>query len=122
MPVGSFPGSLDDLAWGLDRDGIVDRLGRPNRICTHPGVDHLAIRDPALAKRVAAATAERWIYVRRPPASPVPRDPDPDCRAPGTATELGLDAAGRLRWIVREMLQTRPEIDPGLAGPVTERR
>jgi len=105
----------------MSRDDVVDVLGEPNRICASGEIDHVPLAGPdsAAARRaLAESTAERWVYTRREPRRPIPRDPGPGCRAPSIATEIGFDAAGRLRWVVREMDQTSLELDPGtLDGP-----
>ena len=120
MPVGSFREGFDRVALGASAADVEAALGRPNRICVSPAVDHVAAppgADPAAFRaRLAGATAERWIYMERPPPDDPPRIDDPRCVPEPTATELGFDAAGRLRWRVRETLQTEPEIDPALAG------
>jgi hypothetical protein len=117
VPVGSFRAGLDRLAFGMPADSVREVLGNPNAICTAPTVDHLEIqaRDTAMARQaLRAATAERWVYSRSRPDEQVPREPRPDCRAPFMASELGFDAAGRLRWYVREMQQTRAVVDTTL--------
>jgi hypothetical protein len=117
VPVGSFREGLDRLRFGMPADSVRAVLGDANRVCTAPSVDHLDLdaADTAAARlAVRHATAERWVYSRPRPESPVPRDSRPDCRAPVMATELGFDAAGRLRWIVREMQQTPAVIDTAL--------
>lgn len=125
VPVGSFPEGLASLEWGMPSDSVVAVLGEPNRICASGAVDHvpLSARDSANVRRaLRESTAERWLYTRREARRPVPRDADPGCRAPSIASELGLDAEGRLRWYVREMDQTALEIDPrALAGPTSRR-
>lgn len=120
VPVGSFREGLEELAWGLPADSVVGILGEPNWICASGAVDHVPLSGAdtsALRKALRAATAERWVYTRRGATRPIPRDPDPDCRAPSIATELGFDAAGRLRWYVREMDQTDLVHDPALLSP-----
>lgn len=117
VPVGSFREALDELAWGLSADSVVGILGEPNRICASGHVDHvplLGADTAALREALRAATAERWVYTRRGASRPIPRDSGPDCRAPSIATEVGFDAAGRLRWYVREMDQTELVHDPAL--------
>lgn len=125
VPVGSFPEGLASLEWGMPADSVVAVLGEPNRICASGAVDHVPLSAPDTAnvrRALRESTAERWVYTRREGRRPVPRDPDPGCRAPSIATELGLDAERRLRWYVREMDQTALEIDPGtLAGPTSRR-
>jgi hypothetical protein len=118
VPVGSFREGLARLTWEMPADSVVGVLGEPNRICASGAVDHVSLSGPdSLAVRLALRenTAERWVYTRRASRRPVPRDPDPDCRAPSFATELGLDADGRLRWFIREMDQTPIELDPAIA-------
>lgn len=121
VPVGSFRAGLDRLRWGMSGEQVVGVLGEPNRICERGTVDHVPLSRPdsaAVRAALAAHTAERWIYSRREPRRPVPRDPAPGCRAPATATELGFDRNGRLQWVVREMDRTGVELDPSaLAGP-----
>lgn len=115
--VGSFRAGLDALAWGIPADSARAVLGRPNRICASGRVDHLDVAGPeADATRAALTrvTAERWVYSERPPPDDPPRIADAACRPPPAATELGFDARGRLRWIVRETLQTPVEVDPAL--------
>ncbi len=115
VPVGSFREGLDRLQWAMPADSVEAALGLPNRICTDAGVGHLDVRGEdrgGLLEALAAATAERWIYSERPPEGPVRRDPDPECRAPVLATELGFDSGGRLRWYVRESQQTPVAFDP----------
>ena len=117
VPVGSFREALDDLAWGMPADSVVGILGEPNRICERGAVDHVPLAGAdtaALRDALRAATAERWVYTRRGASRPIPRDTDPACRAPSIATEVGFDAAGRLRWYVREMDQTDLVHDPAL--------
>lgn len=117
VPVGSFREALDDLAWGLPADSVTGILGEPNKICASGAVDHIGLTGAdtaALRDALRAATAERWVYTRRGANQPIPRDRDPACRAPSIATELGFDAAGRLRWYVREMDQTDLVHDPSL--------
>ncbi|HUP01831.1 MAG TPA: hypothetical protein VM737_09980 [Gemmatimonadota bacterium] len=117
VPVGSFRAGLDRLTWGVPADSVVQVLGLPNEICTDPSLDHLDIRGSGageLEDVLAAATAERWVYSERPPSRPVRRSDDPACQAPIMATELGFDAGGRLRWIVREAQQTPVAFDPTL--------
>lgn len=114
VPVGSFRGGLDGLEWGMPADSVRTALGPPNRICVGGDVDHVdppaGLDRPALGR----ATAERWIYSERPPQDDPPRGDGPDCRPEPAATELGFDTGGRLRWIVRESLQTPAEADPAL--------
>ena len=120
VPVGSFREALDDLAWGLSADSVVGILGEPNRICDSGAVDHISLSGAdttALREALRAATSERWVYTRRGASRPIPRDLDPACRAPSIATEVGFDAAGRLRWYVREMDQTELIHDPALVVP-----
>jgi len=121
VPVGSFREGLTRLTWGMPADSVREILGDPNLICTDPGVEHLKLSvspDTAAVRRVlAGATAERWVYARPRPTTPVPRDDRPACRAPVMGTELGFDADGRLRWYVREAEQTPTTIDPGLLTP-----
>lgn len=115
VPVGSFRAGLDELRWGMSRDEVTGVLGEPNRICDTGSVDHLPLSRPDSAAARAAlrsATAERWVYTRREPRRPIPRDASPACAAPSIATEIGFDAGGRLRWVVREMHQTPVELDP----------
>jgi hypothetical protein len=117
VPVGSFRGGLERLTWGMPADSVVDVLGEPNRICDSGRVDHVPLTGPdssATRRVLREGTAERWVYTRRAGRRPIPRDPDPRCRAPSIATELGFDAAGRLRWYVREMDQTPLHLDPTL--------
>lgn len=118
VPVGSFREGLERLSWGIPADSVREILGDPNTVCTSPTVAHLELSvspDTAAVRRaLALATAERWVYARPRPTTPVPRDPRPDCHAPVMGTELGLDRAGRLRWYVREMDQTPTVFDPGL--------
>lgn len=117
VPVGSFREGLANLAWGMPADSVVAILGEPNRICASGDVDHVPVAAPDSAdvrRALRSSTAERWIYTRRGGRRPIPRDAGPDCRAPSIATELGFDAGGRLRWLVREMDQTELEIDPVL--------
>lgn len=124
VPVESFRAGLDELRWGMSREEVVAVLGEPNRICDSGRVDHLALSGPdsaAVRRALAERTAERWVYSRREPRRPVPRDPGPGCRAPSIATEIGLDAEGRLRWVVREMDQTPIEIDPAALTPRSRR-
>lgn len=104
----------------MSADSIAGVLGQPNRICDSGEVDHLALSGPdsaATRRALTDRTAERWVYTRREAHRPIPRDPAPGCRAPSIATELGLDAEGRLRWYVREVDQTPIELDPTLLGP-----
>jgi len=121
VPVGSFREGLTHLTWGMPADSVREVLGDANRICTDPGVEHVKLSvspDTAEVRRALAAfTAERWVYARPRPTTPVPRDDRPGCRAPVMATELGFDAAGRLRWYVRETDQTPATIDPGVLTP-----
>ena len=115
VPVGSFRAGLDELRWGMSRDEVTEVLGDPNRICDGGNVDHLPLSRPdsaAVRAALRSATSERWVYTRREPRRPIPRDPGPGCGAPSIATEMGFDAAGRLRWLVREMHQTPVELDP----------
>jgi hypothetical protein len=124
VPVGSFREGLASLSWGMPPDSIVGVLGEPNRICASGNVDHVPLSGPDTAGvrfALRTTTAERWVYTRRQARRPIPRDPDPACRAPSIATELGLDADGRLRWYVREMDQTPPEFDPALIVPAPPR-
>lgn len=117
VPVGSFRGGLDSLRWGMPADSLVEALGEPNRICLSGAVDHVPLTGPdtlAVRRALRDNTAERWVYTRRQARRPIPRDDDRGCRAPSIATELGLDAEGRLRWYVREMDQTGLRLDPGL--------
>ena len=117
VPVGSFRDALGDLAWGLPADSVVGILGEPNRICASGAVDHVPLSGPdtaALRDALRAVTAERWVYTRRGASRPIPRDSDPDCRAPSIATEVGFDSAGRMRWYVREMDQTELVHDPAV--------
>lgn len=115
VPVGSFRAGLEELGWGMPADSVVARLGPPNRICATARVDHLLLPAEAdtarLRRTLGEVTAERWVYTDRPPPDEPPRDDDPACEAPPAATELGFDAAGRLRWISREALQTPVEVD-----------
>lgn len=114
VPVGSFREGLDRLTWGMPADSVVGVLGEPNRICASGDVDHVPLTgaDSAATRRaLRGVTAERWVYTRRDARRPIPRDPAPGCRAPSIATELGLDATGRLRWYVREMDQTPIRLD-----------
>jgi hypothetical protein len=121
VPVGSFREGLAGLSWGMPADSVREALGDPNFVCTDPAVAHLKISvspDTATVRRaLAGATVERWVYARARPTTPVTRDPDPVCRAPVMATELGFDGAGRLRWYVRETDQTPATIDPGVLTP-----
>lgn len=117
VPVGSFAEGMDRLRWGMPADSVVAALGEPNRICVSGAVDHVPLSGPdtlAVRRALREHTAERWVYTRRGARRPVPRDTDPGCRAPSIATELGFDAAGRLRWYVREMDQTDLRLDPAL--------
>ena len=118
VPVGSFRDGLTRVTWGMPADSVRGILGDPNAICTAPTVAHVQLSvspDSAEVRRaLAGATAERWVYARPRPTSPVGRDAGPDCRAPVMATELGFDASGRLRWIVRETDQTPVTFDPAL--------
>jgi hypothetical protein len=114
VPVGSFRAALDELAWGMPADSVESLLGRPNRICLTPEVGHLDLPPGVDAASVRGGTAERWIYSDRPPPDDPPRDADPECRPPPAATELGFDTSGRLRWWVRETLQTPAEVGPGM--------
>lgn len=114
VPVGSFREGLDRLDWGMPADSVVATVGRPNRICASGSVDHVRLPNDLDPEAVAAATAERWIYSDRSPPDDPPRDPDPGCRPAPAATELGFDGSGRLRWVVRETMQTAAEVDPGL--------
>jgi hypothetical protein len=119
VPVGSFRAGLDGLRWGMSRGEVTDVLGEPNRICDSGEIDHVPLSGPdsaAVRRALAESTAERWVYTRREPRRPIPRDPAPGCRAPSIATEIGFDAVGRLRWIVREMDQTALELDPAAPG------
>lgn len=119
VPVGSFREGLDRLAWGLPADSVLGVLGPPNRICTDPTVSHLDLRGTgaeAVRRAIAGATTERWIYSERPPRGSAPRDPGPACQAPVMATELGFDATGGLRWVVRETQQTPVAFDPALVS------
>jgi hypothetical protein len=103
----------------MPADSVRAALGEPNRICASGSVDHVPLAGAdtaALRASLREATAERWVYTRRNASRPVPRDPDPACRAPSIATELGFDAGRRLRWYVREMDQTPIVMDPGLVG------
>ncbi|MDX1660326.1 MAG: hypothetical protein R3326_00935 [Gemmatimonadota bacterium] len=114
VPVGSFREGLDRLEWGMPADSVVSLLGRPNRICASGSMGQVRVPgevDPAV---VEDATAERWVYSERSPPDDPPRDPDPGCRPPPAATELGFDGSGRLRWVVRESMQTEAELDPDL--------
>jgi hypothetical protein len=123
VPVGSFREGLEELAWGLPADSVVGLLGEPNRICASGAVDHVPLSGAdttALREALREVTAERWVYTRRGASRPIPRDPDPACRAPSIATELGFDAEGRLRWYVREMDQTDLVHDPALMEPAPE--
>lgn len=124
VPVGSFREGLTSLTWGMHSDSVAATLGEPNRICASGDVDHVPLSGPdsaAVRRALRRSTAERWIYTRREGRRPIPRDSGPDCRAPSIATELGFDGRGRLAWYVREMDQTRLEIDPALVGPVAPR-
>jgi hypothetical protein len=117
VPVGSFAEGMDRLRWGMPADSVVAVLGEPNRICASGAVDHVPLAGPdtlALRQALREHTAERWVYTRRGPRRPIPRDTGPGCRAPSIATELGLDAERRLRWYVREMDQTDLRLDPAL--------
>lgn len=117
VPVGSFAEGMDRLRWEMPADSVVAALGEPNRICVSGAVDHVPLSGPdtlAVRRALREHTAERWVYTRRGARRPVPRDTDPGCRAPSIATELGFDAAGRLRWYVREMDQTDLRLDPAL--------
>ncbi|HUP19764.1 MAG TPA: hypothetical protein VM778_07395 [Gemmatimonadota bacterium] len=114
VPVGSFRAALDELAWGMPADSVESLLGRPNRICLTPDAGHLTLPAGVDPASVEGATAERWVYSERPPPDDTPRDAGPGCRPPPAATELGFDASGRLRWLVRETLQTPAEIGPGI--------
>jgi hypothetical protein len=101
----------------MPADSVAAILGEPNRICLSGDVDHVplgATDSTAVRRALRAATAERWVYTRREGRRPIPRDAGPGCRAPSIATELGFDAAGRLRWYVREMDQTDLRLDPAL--------
>ena len=120
VPVGSFRAGLDRLTWGVPADSVAEALGAPNEICLGPGLEPPETRGSGAGEvraALQAATAERWIYSERPPPRSVPRSADPACRAPLMATELGFDAAGRLRWIVRETGQTPVAFDPALVVP-----
>lgn len=119
VPVGSFREGLDGLAWGMTADSVRSVLGSPNRICVDPGIEHIDLRGDTerLRAALASATNERWVYSERAPDRPVVRDPGPDCQAPITATELGFDADGRLRWYVREAQQTPVAFDPSIVTP-----
>ena len=124
VPVGSFAEGIDRLRWGMPADSVVAALGEPNRICVSGAVDHVPLSGPdtlAVRRALREHTAERWVYTRRGARRPVPRDTDPGCRAPSIATELGFDAAGRLRWYVREMDQTDLVHDPALILPASRR-
>lgn len=114
VPVGSFRAGLDELRWGMPADSVVAVLGRPNRICVSAEVGHVGSAPGADRATLRAATAERWIYSDRPPPDDPPRIAAPGCRPPPAAAELGLDDHGRLRWLVRESLQTPVEVDPSL--------
>lgn len=105
----------------MPADSVREVLGEPDRICTHPTVAHLTVQagDTAgVRAALARSTAERWEYSdrRRGGGAPV-RVTDAGCRAPILAAELGFDAGGRLRWIVREVEQTPVELDPALLAP-----
>lgn len=113
VPVGSFEEGLDRLAWGMEADSVVSVLGRPNRICATSSVDHVRFPAGVDPAAVEAVTAERWAYERRSPPDDPPRSTDPACRPAPASTELGFDARGRLRWLVRETMQTTAEVDPG---------
>jgi hypothetical protein len=120
VPVGSFAEGIDSLRWGMPADSVAIALGEPNRICASGAVDHVPVAGPdtlAVREALRENTAERWVYTRRSARRPVPRDADPGCRAPSIATELGFDAARRLRWSVREMDQTPLVHDPALIVP-----
>lgn len=114
VPVGSFREGLDRLDWGMPADSVATVLGRPNRICASASIGHVRLPDGVDAMAVEAATAERWVYSDRSPPDDPPRDPDPNCRPAPAATELGFDESGRLRWMVRETMQTAAELDPAL--------
>jgi hypothetical protein len=125
VPVGSFREGLASLAWGMPADSVVAILGEPNRICLGADVDHVPLGAPdsaAVRRALRGTTTERWVYTRREGRRPIPRDAGPGCRAPSIATELGFDSRGRLAWYVREMDQTRLEIDPAVVGGPTSRR
>lgn len=115
VPVGSFREGLERLEWGTPADSVVSILGRPNRICASASIGHVRLPDGVDPAAVEAATAERWVYSDRSPPDDPPRDADPACRPAPAATELGFDEAGRLRWVVREAMQTTAEVDPRLA-------
>lgn len=114
VPVGSFREGLDRLDWDMPADTVVSIVGRPNRICASASIGHVRLPDGVDPAAVEAATAERWVYSDRSPPDHPPRDLDPDCRPAPAATELGLDESGRLRWIVRETMQTAAELDAAL--------
>jgi hypothetical protein len=125
VPVGSFREGLASLAWGMPADSVVAILGEPNRICLGADVDHVPLGAPdsaAVRRALRGTTTERWVYTRREGRRPIPRDAGPGCRAPSIATELGFDSRGRLAWYVREMDQSRLEIDPAVVGGPTSRR
>lgn len=121
VPVGSFRTGLEELRWGMSQAEVTDVLGEPNRICGSAEIDHVPLSRPdsaAVRRALAENTSGRWVYTRREPRRPIPRETGPGCRAPSIATEIGFDVDGRLRWIVREMDQTPLELDPAtLAGP-----
>ncbi|MBW3661006.1 MAG: hypothetical protein KY397_05160 [Gemmatimonadetes bacterium] len=114
VPVGSFREGLDRLDWGMSADSVRAVLGRPNRICASGAVDHVRVPEGVDAAVLERVTSERWVYSERSPPDDPPRSPDPACRPAPAATELGFDAAGRLRWLVREAMQTAAEVDPRL--------
>ena len=118
FPAGSFREELVRLRWGTSAESVREALGEPDVLCTTPTVAHLELSvspDTAAVRRaLASATAERWVYARPRPTTAGTRDRRPDCRAPTMAAELGFDAAGRLRWYVREADQTPVVYDPTL--------
>lgn len=104
VPVGSFRQALEQIAPGMTMARIVEILGEPNRICTHPDVGHLIVETDTIdAAGLADRTVERWVYSERRPRTPIPRLDDPECRALVGATELGFEAGGTLLWIARDV-------------------
>jgi len=86
------------LRVGDDSIAVLDALGeRPTR-CMGAGVDHLADEFPAgtprpareaALSRLRRATATRWIYPGRG-----------GCRPAHDESEVGLDARGRVLWVL----------------------
>lgn len=83
---------------GDDSTTVIRLLGPPPNRCEPSNLAHLVTQFPAQTprptiedetERLRRATAQRWLYPR-----------DEGCVPGAGATEIGLDRAGRVLWIV----------------------